>query len=83
MEKDMNLPVAALINDLDALMAEIDENPQISSWVVRLVLKSIKDKARKMVTETTPRLTSVNQPPDLDAFVNSSTVAASKVVTLR
>ena len=83
MQKDINYPMMAIVNDLDALMTEIDENPQLSSWVVRLVLKSIKEKAKRMATETVPQSIYLNQPPYLDAFVNSSTLNTSQIKVLR
>lgn len=74
MQNDINFPMMAIVNDLDALITEIDENPQLSSWVVRLVLKSIKDKARNMVIETAPTPVSANQVPHLEALGNSSAI---------
>jgi len=38
----------SLLSDLEILIAEIENNPRLSSWVVRMALKSIKDKAEKM-----------------------------------
>lgn len=43
--------MVATLNDLDALIEEMDNNPHLSPWVVRLILKSIKDKARRMLHE--------------------------------
>ncbi len=83
MQKDINYPMMAIVNDLDALITEIDENPQLSSWVVRLVLKSIKEKAKRMASETAPQSIYLNQPPYLDAFVNSSTLNTSQIKVLR
>ncbi len=83
MQKDINYPMMAIVNDLDALMTEIDENPQLSSWVVRLVLKSIKEKAKRMASETAPQSIYLNQLPYLDAFVNSSTLNTSQIKVLR
>jgi len=83
MEKDINVPVAALINDLDALITELDENPRISRWVVRLVLKSIKEKARKMALEGTPKITNLKQPDRFDAFANSSTITTTTIRNFR
>ncbi|MCL1464576.1 hypothetical protein [Argonema galeatum] len=74
MQKNINPQMMAIVNDLDALITEIDENPCLSSWVVRLVLKSIKDKARNTVTETAPQPVSANLVPHLEALDNSSTI---------
>lgn len=82
MQKDLNLPTLAIINDLDALITEIDENPHLSSWVVRLVLKSIKDKARNMVRETPPQPVSVNQVVHLEVLDNSSSISKRRATLL-
>ena len=82
MQKDMNFPMVAIVNDLDALIAEIDENPHLSSWVVRLVLKSIKDKAKKMATEI-PQPEYLNQPIQGKSFKNSSNISSQKIKFLR
>lgn len=79
MQPDTNVPVIALVNDLEALITEIDNNPQISSWVVRLILKSIKDKARKMATEFPVEPASLNEANNLEVFLNSSAVSTPKV----
>lgn len=65
-----NLELLAMINDLDALIAEIDNNPRISSWVIRLVLKSIKDKGRKMAIETAQPPSYLAQVIDVEALPN-------------
>jgi hypothetical protein len=83
MQKDINLPMVAVINDIEALITEIDDNPQISSWVIRLILKSIKDKARKRVLENSSNITNFNQTPNFDILANSSAIASPKVITLR
>ncbi|MBD2184893.1 hypothetical protein H6S82_13725 [Planktothrix sp. FACHB-1355] len=80
MQNDINFPMIAIVNDLDALITEIDQNPQLSSWVVRLVLKSIKDKARNMVIETAPTPVSTNQVPHLEALSNSSAMGTRVMV---
>lgn len=71
METNNNLPVFAIVNDLEALITEIDNNPELSPWVVRLILKSIKDKAKKMATEYTPK------PLSLPEKVNSEVLPKS------
>ncbi|MFB2834267.1 hypothetical protein [Floridanema evergladense] len=83
MQKDINLPMAAVINDIEALITEIDENPQISSWVIRLVLKAIKEKAWKMVLENPVDITSLNQTPVFDVLTNTSAITTSKIRSLR
>lgn len=83
MQKDINLPMIAVINDLDALIVEIDENPQLSSWVVRLVLKSIKDKARQLATAPVPQPAYLNAPGANDSFEKASAIANPKTQTLR
>lgn len=77
MHKDINFPAIAIINDLDALIAEIDANPHLSPWVVRLVLKTIKDKARNMVNETLISPISIHQPVHLEAVPNSLVIGKS------
>lgn len=52
MQSSPNFPLISIVNDIDALITEIDDNPRLSSWVIRLVLKSIKDKAKEMAIET-------------------------------
>ncbi len=82
MQKDMNFPMVAIVNDLDALIAEIDENPHLSSWVVRLVLKSIKDKAKRMATEI-PQPEYLNQPIQSKSVKSSSNISYQKIKVLR
>ncbi len=82
MQKDMNFPMVAIVNDLDALITEIDENPHLSSWVVRLVLKSIKDKAKRMATEI-PQPEYLNQPIQSKSFKSSSNISYQKIKVLR
>lgn len=72
MQLDTQLPIVAIINDIDALIDEIDDNPRLSPWVVRLVLKSIKDKARRMVTQRQPEATYLQETVSLEAFLNPS-----------
>jgi hypothetical protein len=79
MQKDISLPMAAVVNDIDALITEIDENPDISSWVIRLVLKSIKQKACKMVLENPANITNINQAPHFDVLTNSSAITITKI----
>ena len=47
-----NHPVNPVIEDLEMLMQELEKKPQLSSWVVRMTLKAIKDKAEKIATDT-------------------------------
>ncbi|MBD1929294.1 hypothetical protein H6F74_24080 [Trichocoleus sp. FACHB-90] len=82
MQKDMNFPMVAIVNDLDALITEIDENPHLSSWVVRLVLKSIKDKAKRMATDI-PQPEYLNQPIQNKSFKSSSNISYQKIKVLR
>ena len=65
-----NLELLAMINDIDALIAEIDNNPRISAWMIRLVLKSMKDKARKMAIEAAQTQSYLNQVIDVEALPN-------------
>lgn len=60
MSSSPNFPLISIVNDIDALITEIDDNPRLSSWVIRLVLKSIKDKAKEMAIETDITSYSVN-----------------------
>ena len=54
----MNSPTQAQINliisDLELLIGEIENNPDLSKWVVRMALKSIKEKAVKSATPAAP-----------------------------
>lgn len=83
MQKDINLPIAAVINDIDALIAEIDQNPQISSWVIRLVLRSIKEKARKMVLENPQKITRFEQTLHFNGLSDTSKITTKKIRSLR
>ena len=83
MTTDTNLTTVAIINDLEALISEIDNNPELSPWVVRLVLKSIKDKAKKMATEFPPRLTSVGETANSEVFSDSPFLNTTKVKVLQ
>ncbi|MCU0518781.1 MAG: hypothetical protein MUC60_18325 [Oscillatoria sp. Prado101] len=65
-----NLELLAMINDIDALISEIDNNPRISSWVIRLVLKSMKDKARKMAIEAAQSQSYLEPVIDVEALPN-------------
>ncbi|WP_206755911.1 hypothetical protein [Trichocoleus sp. FACHB-69] len=44
-----------VLTDLNALINEIENNPSLSSWAIRLTLKSIRDKAKKMTFESMPK----------------------------
>ncbi len=55
MQKDTSITVNSLVDDLEILIAEIESNPHLSSWVVRMALKCIKEKAEKMTGETAPQ----------------------------
>lgn len=83
MQPETDLPVIAVINDLEALISEIDSNPRLSSWVIRLILKSIKDKARKMVTETPYKSVSLKEPLVLDSLPTSSPANLQKIKALQ
>jgi len=83
MTTDTNLPTVAIINDLEALISEIDNNPQLSPWVVRLILKSIKDKAKKMASEFPPRLTSLPETENCEVFSNSPFLSRTNVAVLQ
>ncbi|OKH32476.1 hypothetical protein NIES2119_26215 [[Phormidium ambiguum] IAM M-71] len=83
MRKDINLPMAAVVNDIEALITEIDENPQISTWVIRLVLKSIKDKAQKMALDNSANITNLNQTSHLEVLSNSATMTPVTITSFR
>ncbi|GET38448.1 hypothetical protein [Microseira wollei] len=83
MTTDTNMPVVAIVNDLEALISEIDNNPELSPWVVRLILKSIKDKAKKMATEFPPRLTSVSETENSEVFSDLPFLSTTKVKVLQ
>ena len=52
MQENSTQQLNLIIEDLDSLITEIENNPRLSTWVVRQVLKSIKDKAEKMAVES-------------------------------
>lgn len=52
MQPDTSTQMKSLLSDLEILIAEIENNPRLSSWVVRMALKSIKEKAEKMAGQT-------------------------------
>ncbi|MBW4493866.1 MAG: hypothetical protein KME26_12430 [Oscillatoria princeps RMCB-10] len=52
MQPDTSTQMKSLLSDLEILIAEIENNPRLSSWVVRMALKSIKEKAEKMAAKT-------------------------------
>lgn len=83
MQKDINAPMAAVVNDIEALITEIDKNPQMSSWVIRLVLKTIKEKARKTALDNQANVTDFNQTPHFDILTNSSLITPAKIASLR
>lgn len=83
MHKDISLPMAAVVNDIEALITEIDENPQMSSWVIRLVLKSIKEKACKMALDNSTNITNFNQTPHFDVLTNTSAIPPAKIRNFR
>lgn len=56
MQADTNQPLTIVIKDLNTLITELENNPRLSGWVVRQVLKSIKDKAEKMASESQPKM---------------------------
>ncbi len=70
MSDNTNLEMLAVINDLDALISEIDNNPCMSSWVVRLVLKAIKDKAKKMALQDSDYELYLDNIVDVKALLN-------------
>ncbi|MGE5656153.1 MAG: hypothetical protein ACM37W_06010 [Actinomycetota bacterium] len=41
-----------IIKDLNSLIGAIENNPRLSPWVIRQVIKSIKDKAQRMINES-------------------------------
>jgi hypothetical protein len=44
-------PLQVVIDDLKVLIDEIETYPHISSWTIRMVLKSIREKAEQMAQE--------------------------------
>lgn len=83
MQTNINLPMAAVVNDIDALITEMDNNPQMSSWVIRLVLKTIKEKTRKMALDNPANISTFNQTPHFDVLANPSAITPVKITSLR
>jgi len=52
MQKDEISSLNIIVDDLESLIVEIENNPRISSWVLRMALKCIRDKAAQMATDT-------------------------------
>ncbi|HIK28668.1 MAG: hypothetical protein N3E45_13320 [Oscillatoriaceae bacterium SKW80] len=52
MLQESHLAMIATLNDIEALIEEIDNNPHLSIWVVRLILKSIKDNGKRRLQES-------------------------------
>lgn len=48
MKYNQDSALHTVIHDLDSLICELENNPQISSWIIHKVLKSIKEKAERM-----------------------------------
>ncbi len=68
MLQESHLAMVATLNDLDALIEEIDNNPHLSPWVVRLILKSIKEKGRRMLQDSAIGPAYVEKVIDIQAF---------------
>lgn len=82
MQTEINLPMAAVVNDIEALITEMDKNPQMSSWVIRLILKTIKEKARKMALDNPANISNFNQTPLFDVLNNPSAITPVKITNL-
>ena len=52
MNSAKNGKMDVIISDLEMLIAEIEKNPQLSRWVMRMTIKAIQDKAQKIAIET-------------------------------
>ncbi|MCT7950082.1 hypothetical protein NG798_09820 [Ancylothrix sp. C2] len=52
MNSAKNGKMDVIISDLEMLIAEIEKNPQLSRWVMRMTIKAIQDKAEKIAIET-------------------------------
>lgn len=83
MQNDINLPMAAVVNDIEALITEMDKNPQMSSWAIRLILKAIKEKARKMALNNPANVNNFNQTPHFDVLTNLAEITPVKITNLR
>lgn len=44
MEADLTQQRQAVIQDLKALICELEKNPEVSPWVVNLTLRSVREK---------------------------------------
>lgn len=51
MLQESHLAMIATLNDIEALIEEIDKNPNLSVWVIRLILKSIKENGKSRLQD--------------------------------
>ncbi|MGK7921628.1 MAG: hypothetical protein AB4080_16650 [Trichodesmium sp.] len=51
MSQDSHKQAKFIAGYLNTLIREIEQNPEISTWVVRQVLKTVKDKAEQLADE--------------------------------
>lgn len=47
-----NQAMNVIIRDLEMLISQIEKNPKLSPWVMRMTVKAIHEKAEKMATQT-------------------------------
>jgi hypothetical protein len=82
MKVDTNMPAIAIMNDIEALISEMDNNPDMSPWVVRLILKSIKDKAKKMATQSPTKPIALLE-SSIEPFIHNQSMAMPQVAVLQ
>lgn len=51
MNSTKNNSMDIIIRDLEMLIAEIEKKPNLSSWVMRMTIKAIQDKAEKIALD--------------------------------
>ena len=51
MSQDSHKQAKIIVKYLNTLIREIEQNPEISTWVVRQILKTVKDKAEELADE--------------------------------
>lgn len=51
MSQDSHKQAKIIVGYLNTLIREIEQNPEISTWVVRQILKTVKDRAEQLADD--------------------------------